>query len=230
MLSAMYRIHPYEEVAFDLFSIDEPTQTWGIGRIGELPEALDLDTFVSKVKEVFQLEGLRVVRPTHTNSTVKRIAICGGSGEKFYLYALAQKADVYITGDIYYHTAQDMQSAGLIAIDQVIILNLYVKKSLSKNLRNGNKKKIGPLISLFQKRIRTHFNLTKGELLYVRKSFTTFLRYVKTETRSDESSQTTPSTQTQVAFAQVLKKELEDLGLTNVFYNEENGCYRNIAK
>ena len=50
-----------------------------------------------------------------------------------------------------------------------------------------------------------------------------FLRYVKTETRSYESSQTTPSTQTQVAFAQVLKKELEDLGLTNVFYNEENG-------
>lgn len=50
-----------------------------------------------------------------------------------------------------------------------------------------------------------------------------FLRYVKTETRSDESSQTTPSTQTQVAFAQVLKKELEDFGLTNVFYNEENG-------
>lgn len=50
-----------------------------------------------------------------------------------------------------------------------------------------------------------------------------FLCYVKTETRSDESSQTTPSTQTQVAFAQVLKKELEDLGLTNVFYNEENG-------
>lgn len=50
-----------------------------------------------------------------------------------------------------------------------------------------------------------------------------FLRYVKTETRSDESSQTTPSTQTQVAFVQVLKKELEDLGLTNVFYNEENG-------
>lgn len=117
VLSAMYRVHPYEEVAFDLFSIDEPTQTWGIGRIGELPEALDLDTFVSKVKEVFQLEGLRVVRPTHTNSTVKRIAICGGSGEKFYPYALAQKADVYITGDIYYHTAQDMQSAGLIAID-----------------------------------------------------------------------------------------------------------------
>lgn len=50
-----------------------------------------------------------------------------------------------------------------------------------------------------------------------------FLRYVKTETRSDATSQTTPSTQTQVAFAQVLKKELEELGLSDVFYNEDNG-------
>lgn len=50
-----------------------------------------------------------------------------------------------------------------------------------------------------------------------------FLRYVKTETRSDATSITTPSTQTQVAFAQVLKKELEELGLEEVRYNETNG-------
>lgn len=50
-----------------------------------------------------------------------------------------------------------------------------------------------------------------------------FLRYVKTETRSDATSNTTPSTQTQVAFAQVLKKELEELGLEEVRYNETNG-------
>lgn len=50
-----------------------------------------------------------------------------------------------------------------------------------------------------------------------------FLRYVKTETQSDPTSHTTPSTQTQVEFAQVLKKELEDLGLSDVTYNAENG-------
>ncbi|MFL0439912.1 peptidase T [Enterococcus sp. AZ045] len=49
------------------------------------------------------------------------------------------------------------------------------------------------------------------------------LRYVKTETQSDPTSHTTPSTQTQVEFAQVLKKELEDLGLSDVTYNTENG-------
>ncbi|KAF1298680.1 peptidase T [Enterococcus sp. JM4C] len=50
-----------------------------------------------------------------------------------------------------------------------------------------------------------------------------FLRYVKTETRSDATSKTTPSTPTQVAFAQVLKKELEELGLSDVSYNDANG-------
>lgn len=50
-----------------------------------------------------------------------------------------------------------------------------------------------------------------------------FLRYVKTETRSNPKSTTTPSTQTQVAFAQTLKKELEDLGMSDVVYNETNG-------
>ncbi|MBO0471977.1 peptidase T [Enterococcus sp. DIV0242_7C1] len=50
-----------------------------------------------------------------------------------------------------------------------------------------------------------------------------FLRYVKTETRSNPKSETTPSTQTQVAFAQTLKKELEELGMSEVTYNETNG-------
>ena len=50
-----------------------------------------------------------------------------------------------------------------------------------------------------------------------------FLNYVKTETRSDATSTTTPSTETQVAFAQELQKELEELGLSDVHYNESNG-------
>ena len=50
-----------------------------------------------------------------------------------------------------------------------------------------------------------------------------FLRYVKTETRSDVKSKMTPSTHTQVEFAQTLKKELEELGMSDVIYNEKNG-------
>lgn len=50
-----------------------------------------------------------------------------------------------------------------------------------------------------------------------------FLSYVKTETRSNPKSTTTPSTETQVAFALTLKKELEELGMSDVIYNESNG-------
>ena len=50
-----------------------------------------------------------------------------------------------------------------------------------------------------------------------------FIKYVKTETRSDATSKTTPSTPTQIAFAKELKKELEDIGMSDVFHNEENG-------
>lgn len=50
-----------------------------------------------------------------------------------------------------------------------------------------------------------------------------FIKYVKTETRSDATSKTTPSTPTQIAFAKELKKELESIGMSDVFHNEENG-------
>ena len=50
-----------------------------------------------------------------------------------------------------------------------------------------------------------------------------FIDYVKTETRSDATSTTTPSTNTQVEFALTLKKEIEEIGLSDVFYNEKNG-------
>ena len=54
-----------------------------------------------------------------------------------------------------------------------------------------------------------------------------FFRYVKFETRSDENSQTTPSTETQLKFAEMLKKELEDIGLENVFINK--ACFVNAT-
>lgn len=50
-----------------------------------------------------------------------------------------------------------------------------------------------------------------------------FIKYVKIDTRSDETSQTVPSTQSQVEFAKVLMEDLKEIGLSEVDYNEENG-------
>ncbi|MGK0551437.1 Nif3-like dinuclear metal center hexameric protein [Enterococcus faecalis] len=116
VLAAMKAVHPYEEPAYDLYTIDNQQQTYGLGRIGTLPTSLSLKEFVEKIKAAFQLDGLRLIAADDTKS-VQRIAICGGSGEKFYHDALKKQADVYITGDVYYHTAHDMLTEQLPVID-----------------------------------------------------------------------------------------------------------------
>lgn len=50
-----------------------------------------------------------------------------------------------------------------------------------------------------------------------------FISYVKTETRSDENSTTVPSTQTQVEFAKTLMKELKEIGMSDIEYDDSNG-------
>lgn len=51
-----------------------------------------------------------------------------------------------------------------------------------------------------------------------------FIKYAKVNTRSDETSDTIPSTQSQVDFANnILVPDLKEIGLEDVEYNEKNG-------
>ena len=50
-----------------------------------------------------------------------------------------------------------------------------------------------------------------------------FIRYAKINTRSDESRTTIPTTQAQVEFAEMLTKELKEIGLSEVVHNRDNG-------
>ncbi len=116
VIKIVQNVHPYEEPAFDIFKLDNLKDEYGIGRIGKLQEPMSLIDFTSKVKQIFCLDGLRLITDTK-DKQVETIAICGGSGEKFYKDALKKGADVYITGDVYYHTAHDMIEDKLSVID-----------------------------------------------------------------------------------------------------------------
>ncbi|MGM0124139.1 YbgI/family dinuclear metal center protein [Enterococcus sp. AZ194] len=149
LLQAMFAAHPYEEPTYDLISLDNTPTSYGIGRVGNLKEALSLEAFLDKIKKTFDLEGLRVVIPNQIVDTqsmsVKRVAICGGSGEKFYVDALKHQADVYITGDIYYHTAHDMQTAGLIAIDPGHYIESLCKEKMVEKFNQWKLEKNWPV-------------------------------------------------------------------------------------
>ncbi|MBU3804118.1 MAG: Nif3-like dinuclear metal center hexameric protein [Candidatus Cellulosilyticum pullistercoris] len=108
------KVHPYEEVAVDVYPLENMKKVYGIGRYGELEEALSLETFVEKVKKIFNLEHIRIT--DLKERTIKRVAICSGAGSE-YISRAAQVADVYLTGDLKFHEGQMAKSLGLTIID-----------------------------------------------------------------------------------------------------------------
>ncbi|MDN2452301.1 Nif3-like dinuclear metal center hexameric protein [Lactobacillus sp. UCMA15818] len=116
ILKVMRVVHPYEEPVFDLFAVQGNGTKYGMGRIGDLKSSMTISAFAEYCKTKFDVLHLRVVT-ADTTQKVKRVAILGGSGGQFYTDALRKKADVYITGDISYHTGHDIIVSGLTAID-----------------------------------------------------------------------------------------------------------------
>lgn len=115
VVQAMLKAHPYEEVAYDLYSMDLKGRSLGLGRVGKLKEPTTLGEFVEIVKSGLKVDHVRVVGDL--NRPVRKAAVMGGSGAKYYNSAIFKGADVLVTGDIDYHTAMDADLAGIALID-----------------------------------------------------------------------------------------------------------------
>jgi dinuclear metal center YbgI/SA1388 family protein len=101
ILHAMLRAHPYEEVAYDLVSLQNAYSGAGSGWIGNLPEALSEAAFLHLLREAFHL---RVIRHSPLlDKTVSRVAVCGGAGGFLTEKALGAGADWLVTADLRYH-------------------------------------------------------------------------------------------------------------------------------
>ncbi len=90
--------------------------SYSMGRVGELPHPVSVIQFAERCKKIFNVQGLRLVSQ-HPHQQIHRVAILGGSGDQFYPEALRNHAQVYVTGDVYYHTAHGMLANGLSVID-----------------------------------------------------------------------------------------------------------------
>jgi dinuclear metal center YbgI/SA1388 family protein len=101
IIQAMIAAHPYEEVAYDVVSLDNQHTATGAGLVGELPGSMDEKDLLSKLKSVFKLSMLR--HTPFTGKPIRRVALCGGAGSFLVSKALATGADVYVTADMKYH-------------------------------------------------------------------------------------------------------------------------------
>ena len=113
MIAALKSNHPYEEVAYEVISIDNTHQHIGSGISGELSEAMSETEFLQKLKDIF---GLKMLKHTAlTGKPVKKVSVCGGAGSLLLKQAISSKSDVYITSDMKYHEFFDADSRILLA-------------------------------------------------------------------------------------------------------------------
>jgi len=113
LIKALIEAHPYEEVAYDVISLDNSYDRIGSGMIGNLPAPMPLMDFLTKVKSTFDCQVIRYTQP-HLE-TIEKVAVCGGSGSFLLNKAIAAGADVFITADYKYHQFFDADGQIIIA-------------------------------------------------------------------------------------------------------------------
>lgn len=115
VLKAMLNAHSYEEPAYDVFVLDIDVNEMGLGRVGRLAEPMTLRQFAEHVKAQLDVPFVRIVGDGE--SVVSKVAVVGGDGNKYIYAAKRAGADVFVTGDMYFHTAQDAEAIGLHIVD-----------------------------------------------------------------------------------------------------------------
>jgi len=105
IIRAMKAAHPYEEVAYDVYPLENISNNYGMGAIGTLKRPVTLKTFLTRAKRALRLPAIRYTG--RLNQKVRRIAVCGGSGSDLVETAIARGADVFVTADVKYHDFHD---------------------------------------------------------------------------------------------------------------------------
>lgn len=131
-VAAMIKAHPYEEAAYDIYPLRLPGTKHGLGRVGSLPEPVTLAELCERVKRAFDVPVVRAVGDP--GRLINKAAVLGGSGSKFVRSALFAGADVLITGDIDYHTAQDALADGIALIDPGHNIEKIMKQGVADRL------------------------------------------------------------------------------------------------
>lgn len=114
VLRALRAAHPYEEIAYDLVTIENRDAAVGLGVRGELEKPLKLADFAAQVRRALGLSHVRVIgRPARR---IQKVAALGGAGGG-EIDQLPHDIDVYVTGDVNYHQACAADARGLAVVD-----------------------------------------------------------------------------------------------------------------
>lgn len=101
VIEALQKSHPYEEVAYEITTLENTNQHIGMGMVGELQNELSEGEFLSYLKKNMKTECIR--HSKFTGRPIKRVAVLGGSGAFAINAAKSAGADAYVSSDFKYH-------------------------------------------------------------------------------------------------------------------------------
>lgn len=104
--------HPYEEVAYDVYLLENTYMQVGMGMVGYLHDPMSTSAFLQYIKRNI---GSKVLRFNHSDKEIiQKVALCSGSGASFIQNAIKNNADAFITADLKYHDFTDCPSSMLL--------------------------------------------------------------------------------------------------------------------
>ncbi|WP_396152266.1 Nif3-like dinuclear metal center hexameric protein [Flavobacterium sp.] len=113
ILKALFKNHVYEEVAYEIYELQNQHQNIGLGMIGELEIEMNESHFLQFVKEKMQCESIR--HSTFLNKKIKKVAVLGGSGSFAIGQAKRLGANAFLTADLKYHQFYEAENQLLLA-------------------------------------------------------------------------------------------------------------------
>jgi dinuclear metal center YbgI/SA1388 family protein len=127
IISAMKANHVYEEVAYEIYSLENKHQNIGLGMIGNLEIELSENDFLNLIKQKLDLSLIK-----HSKKRllpIKKVAVLGGSGSFAISQAIALGADAFLTADLKYHQFYEAENR-LLLVD----VGHYESEKFTKNI------------------------------------------------------------------------------------------------
>ncbi len=119
VVRALREAHPYEEPAFDLYRVEShPDESLGAGRVGDLASPLSAAAIAMNLARHLDIDGVRLASALGTGAdrSITRIACCPGAGAGLVDNAMAQGAELFITGEMRHHELLGATERGLTVV------------------------------------------------------------------------------------------------------------------
>ena len=113
ILKGLFQSHAYEEVAYEIYELQNQHQNIGLGAIGTLEKPLSETEFLKMVKDKMQTPAIR--HTEFTNKKISKVAVLGGSGSFAIKNAIAAGAEAFLTADLKYHNFYESDNQLLLA-------------------------------------------------------------------------------------------------------------------